>query len=157
MRHDGGARAGTGIHAATIVAPHTWHSAPASLGHYSLLLQARLSRGLAHVSSEYAHVHARSHAHVTCSPTDVWSLRVPCMLPPECTQPRWWRLRWHAGCWLLHNGGPAARCRSAEPNPPCNMLSLPSREVGGSKGVYRNSGLAALLRAGVSAPRWWSS
>ncbi len=40
----------------TMAAAHTRHSAPASLGDYSLLPQARLSRGLAHVSSEYAHV-----------------------------------------------------------------------------------------------------
>ena len=57
----------------------------------------------------------------------------------------------------------AVRHRSAYPNPHRKMLSLPPAELalsprawrGGSHGVCRNSGLAALLGVGVGAPQWW--
>jgi len=125
----------------------------AGSGHHSLLLQARLSRGLAHVSSEHASSLAPAGARRT-SPTDVWSLRVPHTCR-QGTLPQWWHAHPTAGRSTMVVR--ALRRRSAYPNPHRKMLSLHPGWRGGSHGVCRNSGLAALLRAGVGAPRWWRS
>jgi hypothetical protein len=183
--HDGGA--------------HTRHSDPVTFGHHVLLARARLSRGLAHVSS--------ARARTWCTPpTDVWSLRVPhscgplahaatmvahaCRRaaagwstarlprePPRCShratisQSVTWRLSQRAAPLALDTGRePQPRwwrssCGVARQIRILPQYAVAPRGRGGSVGVCRNSGLAALLGAGVGRshdggaarpqPRWW--
>ena len=132
--HDGGARS-------------TAHSAPASSRRNPLLLQARLSLGLAHVSSEHASVSSMlADRRLVVTRSMHWRLAHTATMVAYAD----------ASCRPLHDGG-AGRTASLGISKSSPQDAVAPRGRGGSHGVCRNSGLAALLRVGVGVPQWWYS
>ena len=125
-----------GVGKALSLAPRRWLKQGAlrsytGSGHDSLLLQARLSRGLAHISSTCAvHCHACADRRLVVTRS--------ALAPPARIPQRWLSLSQEAGCPTAV--GHTMRRRPVDANPLRNILSLPRGEgrLSGSSPVFRS-------------------
>ena len=115
-------------------------------GHYSLLLQAGLSPGLAHISSAHAQA-STPHARRPTSGRYAFRTLATCTRATVVTRADAGSRQSHC-CGTHHAASPGIDQSSR------NMLSL-HKGRGGSQAVYRYSGLATLMRAGQLAPLLW--
>ena len=146
------ARAGT--HTRTTAVAQAWRTPlPLAFGHHILLAGARLSRGLAHISSAHRVLTLQSRS--LCGVVSLRARR------PTSGRYTFCALTAHtcchcggvhagAGRWLLHCGG-ARRAASLGINQSSPQSAVaPARGGRGSQVVHRYSGLATLMKAGAA-------